>query len=136
MSHSSNLGYQHDDGLLCNECNKVFKSERSLYQHKKEKHSGMADVHSCPECKKTFSRRSNLRAHMRVFCRVGEMRPEEPKPPLTYSHDHQNLADSDTASDTKSDSCHTTGSAVESWQLGKEDIQEKAQMPVDEEFQG
>ena len=166
MSHCFNLGYQHDDGMLCNECNKVFKSERSLYAHKKEmhpsapevhlcpecgagfgrksnmrahrkeKHSGMADVHSCPECKKTFTRKSNLRAHMRVFCRVGEMRPEEPKPPLTYSHDHQNLADSDTASDTKSDTCHTTVGAVESWQLGKEEIQEKAQMPVDRELEG
>ena len=88
--------------MLCNECNKVFKSERSLYAHKKEKHLSAPEVHLCPECGAGFGRKSNMRAHMRVNCKVGRMRPKEPKPPLTHLHDHQNLADSDTASDMKS----------------------------------
>jgi uncharacterized C2H2 Zn-finger protein len=43
--------------LLC------FQSKRSLFGHKKEKHSGTTEIHTCPECGKTFGRKSNLKAH-------------------------------------------------------------------------
>ena len=78
-------GYQSDDGMLCNECNKVFKSKRSLYGHMREKHGSAPEVHLCPDCGASFGRKSNMRAHMRVKCKVGKMRPKEHEPPLTYS---------------------------------------------------
>ena len=77
-------GYQEDDVMLCNECNKVFKSKRSLYGHMKEKHRSAPEVHLCPECGASFGRKSNMRAHMRMNCKVGKRQPKEPKPPLTY----------------------------------------------------
>lgn len=49
--------------LTCPDCGKVFKSKRSLFGHRKEKHSGVTEVHTCPECLKTFGRKSNLKAH-------------------------------------------------------------------------
>ncbi len=49
--------------LTCTDCGKVFKSKRSLFGHKKEKHSGVTEVHHCPECGKSFGRKSNLKAH-------------------------------------------------------------------------
>jgi len=49
--------------LTCMDCGKLFKSKRSLFGHRKEKHSGMLEVHSCPECGKSFGRKSNLKAH-------------------------------------------------------------------------
>lgn len=49
--------------LTCIDCGKLFKSKRSLFGHRKEKHSGVQEVHSCPECGKTFGRKSNLKAH-------------------------------------------------------------------------
>ena len=48
---------------MCLDCGKIFKSKRSLFEHRKEKHSGVTEVHSCPECGKTFGRKSNLKAH-------------------------------------------------------------------------
>ena len=45
------------------DCGKLFKSKRSLFGHRKEKHSGVMEVHTCPECGKTFGRKSNLKAH-------------------------------------------------------------------------
>ena len=49
--------------LTCTDCGKLFKSKRSLFGHRKEKHSGVVEVHTCPECGKTFGRKSNLKAH-------------------------------------------------------------------------
>ena len=49
--------------LTCTECGKLFKSKRSLFGHRKEKHSGVMEVHTCPECGKTFGRKFNLKAH-------------------------------------------------------------------------
>ena len=49
--------------LTCTDCGKLFKSKRSLFGHKKEKHSGIIEQHTCPECGKTFGRKSNLKAH-------------------------------------------------------------------------
>ncbi len=49
--------------LHCPDCGKLFKSKRSLFGHKKEKHSGITEVHHCPECGKSFGRKSNLKAH-------------------------------------------------------------------------
>ena len=49
--------------LTCTDCSKLFKSKRSLFGHRKEKHSGVVEVHTCPECGKTFGRKSNLKAH-------------------------------------------------------------------------
>ena len=49
--------------LTCVDCGKLFKSKRSLFGHRKEKHSGVMEVHTCPECGKTFGRKSNLKAH-------------------------------------------------------------------------
>lgn len=49
--------------LTCPDCGKLFKSKRSLFGHRKEKHSGVMEVHTCPECGKTFGRKSNLKAH-------------------------------------------------------------------------
>ena len=49
--------------LTCQDCGKLFKSKRSLFGHRKEKHSGVMEVHTCPECGKTFGRKSNLKAH-------------------------------------------------------------------------
>lgn len=53
----------HIRDLTCLDCGKVFKSKRSLFGHRKEKHSGMLEVHTCPECGKSFGRKSNLKAH-------------------------------------------------------------------------
>jgi len=53
----------HVQDLTCLDCGKLFKSKRSLFGHRKEKHSGMLEVHSCPECGKSFGRKSNLKAH-------------------------------------------------------------------------
>jgi len=53
----------HIRDLTCMDCGKLFKSKRSLFGHRKEKHSGMLEVHSCPECGKAFGRKSNLKAH-------------------------------------------------------------------------
>ncbi|CAB4067055.1 KRAB [Lepeophtheirus salmonis] len=49
--------------LTCVDCAKIFKSKRSLFGHRKEKHSGVTEVHVCPECGKSFGRKSNLKAH-------------------------------------------------------------------------
>ncbi|QQP49261.1 Uncharacterized protein FKW44_009855, partial [Caligus rogercresseyi] len=49
--------------LTCVDCAKIFKSKRSLFGHRKEKHSGITEVHICPECGKSFGRKSNLKAH-------------------------------------------------------------------------
>ncbi len=49
--------------LTCADCGKLFKSKRSLFGHRKEKHSGVTEVHHCPECGKSFGRKSNLKAH-------------------------------------------------------------------------
>jgi uncharacterized C2H2 Zn-finger protein len=42
---------------------KVGFASKSLFGHRKEKHSGVMEVHTCPECGKTFGRKSNLKAH-------------------------------------------------------------------------
>lgn len=49
--------------LTCMDCGKLFKSKRSLFGHRKEKHSGVLENHTCPECGKSFGRKSNLKAH-------------------------------------------------------------------------
>lgn len=46
---------------ICQTCKKIFKNKRCLNRHRREKHSGQAEVHSCPECGKTFNRKSNLK---------------------------------------------------------------------------
>ena len=51
----SKLEIGHDDGMVCNECDKVFKNKGSLYAHRKEKH---------------------IRAHMQVNCTMGKMQPK------------------------------------------------------------
>ncbi len=58
QEHHGSLGE-----LTCSDCGKVFKSKRSLFGHRKEKHSGITEVHHCPECGKSFGRKSNLKAH-------------------------------------------------------------------------
>ena len=75
----SKLEIGHDYGMLCNECNKVFKTKRSLYTHVKEKHRNpprAPEVHLCPECGASFSRKNNMRAHMRENCTVVKMQPK------------------------------------------------------------
>jgi len=52
-----------EDRLACSDCGKLFTSKRSLFGHKKEKHSGPMEIHTCPDCGKNFSRKSNLKAH-------------------------------------------------------------------------
>lgn len=51
------------DRLSCADCGKLFTSKRSLFGHKKEKHSGTLEIFPCSECGKNFSRKSNLKAH-------------------------------------------------------------------------
>lgn len=51
------------DRLACSDCGKLFTSKRSLFGHKKEKHSGTLEIFPCPDCGKNFSRKSNLKAH-------------------------------------------------------------------------
>jgi len=51
------------DRLSCSDCGKLFTSKRSLFGHKKEKHSGAIEIFTCPDCGKNFSRKSNLKAH-------------------------------------------------------------------------
>lgn len=55
--------HANEDRLSCSDCGKLFTSKRSLFGHKKEKHSGPMEIHTCPDCGKNFSRRSNLKAH-------------------------------------------------------------------------
>jgi len=61
-SHNRDVHGNHDK-LACADCGKLFTSRRSLFGHKKEKHSGALDIFTCPECGKNFSRKSNLKAH-------------------------------------------------------------------------
>jgi len=51
------------DRLVCSDCGKLFTSKRSLFGHKKEKHSGPIEVFPCQDCGKNFSRKANLKAH-------------------------------------------------------------------------
>jgi len=51
------------DRLICPDCGKLFTSKRSLFGHKKEKHSGPVEVFPCVDCGKNFSRKANLKAH-------------------------------------------------------------------------
>jgi len=51
------------DRLVCPDCGKLFTSKRSLFGHKKEKHTGPVEIFPCPDCGKNFSRKSNLKAH-------------------------------------------------------------------------
>jgi len=51
------------DRLVCPDCGKLFTSKRSLFGHKKEKHTGPVEIYPCPDCGKNFSRKSNLKAH-------------------------------------------------------------------------
>jgi len=48
------------DRLVCSDCGKLFTSKRSLFGHKKEKHSGPIEVFPCQDCGKNFSRKANL----------------------------------------------------------------------------
>lgn len=61
-SHISSV-HGNVDRLSCPDCGKLFTSKRSLFGHKKEKHSGQLDIFPCPDCGKNFSRKSNLKAH-------------------------------------------------------------------------
>jgi len=61
-THNRNV-HQDKDTLTCSDCGKLFTSKRSLFGHKKEKHSGHTEVFICPDCNKQFSRKSNLKAH-------------------------------------------------------------------------
>ena len=49
------------DRLICPDCGKLFTSKRSLFGHKKEKHSGPVEVFPCTDCGKNFSRKANLK---------------------------------------------------------------------------
>ena len=49
------------DRLICPDCGKLFTSKRSLFGHKKEKHTGAVEIFPCPDCGKNFSRKSNLK---------------------------------------------------------------------------
>ena len=49
------------DRLICPDCGKLFTSKRSLFGHKKEKHSGPVEVFPCVDCGKNFSRKANLK---------------------------------------------------------------------------
>lgn len=51
------------DRLICPDCGKLFTSKRSLFGHKKEKHTGPVEIFPCQDCGKNFSRKSNLKAH-------------------------------------------------------------------------
>jgi len=51
------------DRLICPDCGKLFTSKRSLFGHKKEKHSGPIEIFPCTDCGKNFSRKANLKAH-------------------------------------------------------------------------
>ena len=61
--HNNNIRDVHAniDRLSCSDCGKLFTSKRSLFGHKKEKHSGTLEIFSCPDCGKNFSRKSNLK---------------------------------------------------------------------------
>ena len=49
------------DRLICPDCGKLFTSKRSLFGHKKEKHSGPVEIFPCTDCGKNFSRKANLK---------------------------------------------------------------------------
>ena len=51
------------DRLVCPDCGKLFTSKRSLFGHKKEKHSGPIEVFPCQDCGKNFSRKANLKVN-------------------------------------------------------------------------
>ena len=55
---------QLSQGLQCKDCFKFFKNVHTLSGHRREIHSDVAEVHSCPECGKTFLRKWNLKTHM------------------------------------------------------------------------
>ena len=66
--------------VVCNKCSKVFKNKRSLYAHMKEKHLGAPEVHLCPVCGASFGRKSNMKAHMLVNCKLSETQPKNANP--------------------------------------------------------
>ena len=55
------------DRLVCPDCGKLFTSKRSLFGHKKEKHSGPVEVFPCVDCGKNFSRKANLKVNGYCF---------------------------------------------------------------------
>ena len=56
------------DRLVCQDCGKLFTSKRSLFGHKKEKHSGPVEVFPCVDCGKNFSRKANLKVDTFTKC--------------------------------------------------------------------
>jgi len=52
---------------ICQDCGASFSSDRSLYGHRREKHSRLPQVFPCPECGKEFSRKFNLKAHINTL---------------------------------------------------------------------
>ena len=51
-----------DHRRICQICDKTFKNKHSLTNHRRGQHSA-GGVHTCPECGKTFGRKSNVKAH-------------------------------------------------------------------------
>ena len=70
----------HHKGVVCNKCSKVFKNKRSLHAHMKEKHLVAPEVHLCPVCGASFGRKSNMKAHMQVNCKLSKMQPQNANP--------------------------------------------------------
>ena len=59
------------DRLVCQDCGKLFTSKRSLFGHKKEKHSGPVEVFPCVDCGKNFSRKANLKVNTQyIVCLI------------------------------------------------------------------
>ena len=54
----------------CEECNKMFREEKSLKRHNKEQHTNSTKF-KCPKCEKSFSQKANQRRHT-VKCKKGK----------------------------------------------------------------
>ncbi|KAF1762856.1 hypothetical protein GCK72_011119 [Caenorhabditis remanei] len=50
-------------GVVCDECNTVFRSVKSLKDHKRKIHG--AKKHECPHCQKKFYYASDLKGHVK-----------------------------------------------------------------------
>ena len=69
----------------CPECKKMFKNYGSLKTHRSNKHRGREEKHQCNQCKKMFSSSANLNRHTRQI-HTTEPRKKCPDCPKMFKH--------------------------------------------------
>ena len=58
-----------NEQLECDICKRKYNGKNSLSQHKRDAHGGTYD---CPQCPKTFKKKSNMTAHLKTRSHEGK----------------------------------------------------------------